>query len=414
MNKRISQTSTYLIYAGATAFFFSLVFTVSQVYYIEMLELNAFQLILVGTVLEISCFIFEIPTGIIADIVSRKLSVIIGLVLIGIAFIVEGSIPLFITVILSQILWGIGYTFTSGADEAWIADELGGKDLEGVYLRGAQVGQFASLLGILISVVIGAFRVNIPMIIGGSLFVVLALFLAVFMEETKFTPASTEDRNTWRQMGYTFNQGIKFIRGKSILMLMVGMSLLYGLYSEGLDRLWTAHFIQNIGFSKILEIKPVVWIGIINGCAMVLSILVVQYVKKRMNGTEEMEKLRMLVGINLLMVISIVLFGLSGNFNIALSMYLTFYITRIVNGPLYRAWMSKNIKSEVRATVLSTYGQIDAFGQIIGGPLIGFIAVKTSISTAIVVSGIILSPIIIILIYVKRQARPFKLIEKRS
>lgn len=405
MNKKISQRSIYLIYAGATAFFFSLVFTVSQVYYIEMLELNPFQLVLVGTVLEISCFIFEIPTGIVADILSRKLSVIIGLVLMGIAFIVEGSIPLFITVIFSQILWGIGYTFTSGADEAWIADELGGKDLEGTYLRGAQVGQFGSLLGILVSVLIGAVRVNVPMIIGGLLFIVLAIFLVVFMKETKFTPASTEDRNTWRQMGYTFSQGIKFIRGKSILMLMVGMSLLYGLYSEGLDRLWTAHFIQNIGFSKLLELKPVVWIGIINGCAMVLSILVVQYVKKRMNKTGEIEKVWMLIAINILMVMSIVLFGLSGNFSMALSMYLTFYITRIVNGPIYRAWMSKNIKSEVRATVLSAYGQVDAFGQIIGGPLIGFIAVKTSISTAIVVSGIILSPIIIIFIYGKCQSR---------
>ncbi|GMQ62893.1 MFS transporter [Vallitalea maricola] len=409
MNKKIPQLSIYLIYTGAAAFFFSLVFTVNQVYYIEILELNPFQLVLIGTVLETSCFIFEIPTGIVADIVSRKLSVIIGLVLMGIAFIAEGSIPLFITVIFSQILWGLGYTFTSGADEAWIADELDGRNLDGVYLRGAQVGQFGSLLGILVSVVIGTVRVNIPMIIGGLSFIVLAIFLVVFMKETKFKPASTE-RNTWKQIGYTFSQGIKFIRGKSILMLMVGMSLLYGLYSEGLDRLWTAHFMQNIGFTKLIELKPVVWIGIINGFAMVLSILVVQYVKKRMNKTGEIKKVWMLIPINILMVMSIVLFGLSGNFSMAISMYLTFYITRIINGPIYRAWMSKNIKSEVRATVLSTYGQIDSFGQIIGGPLIGFIAVKTSISTAIVLSGIILSPIIVIFIYVygKYQSRETK------
>ena len=87
------------------------------------------------------------------------------------------------------------------------------------------------------------------------------------------------------------------------------------------------------------------------------------------------------------------------------AMVLTFYITRVVNGPIYRAWMSKNIKPEIRATVLSTYGQIDSLGQIIGVPLIGFIAVKTSISTAIVAAGIVLSPIIPIFICVYKKCK---------
>jgi DHA3 family tetracycline resistance protein-like MFS transporter len=75
-------------------------------------------------------------------------------------------------------------------------------------------------------------------------------------------------------------------------------------------------------------------------------------------------------------------------------MYLTFYILRTINGPIFNAWRNKNIKSEVRATVISTYGHIDALGQIIGGPIIGFIAFKSSIPAAIVVSGLILAPAI--------------------
>jgi len=59
----------------------------------------------------------------------------------------------------------------------------------------------------------------------------------------------------------------------------------------------------------------------------------------------------------------------------------------------------KNIKSEIRATVISTYGQIDSLGQIIGGPIICLIAMKTSISMAMVASALILSPVIILLIY---------------
>jgi len=80
-------------------------------------------------------------------------------------------------------------------------------------------------------------------------------------------------------------------------------------------------------------------------------------------------------------------------------MYLTFYMLRTINGPIINVWRNKNIKSEVRATVISTYGQMDALGQIVGGPIIGFIALKTSIATAIVVSATILSPVIVLLVY---------------
>lgn len=109
--------------------------------------------------------------------------------------------------------------------------------------------------------------------------------------------------------------------------------------------------------------------------------------------------------INISMVITIILFGASGNFDMGLATYMTFYILRTTNGPIFSAWRNKNIKSEVRATVLSTYGQMDAFGQIIGGPIIGFIELKASISAAIVISGIILSPIIILLFYVLMNKR---------
>lgn len=403
MSKKLSQTTIYLIYSGASALFFSMVFTVSQLYRIDTLHLNPLQLVLVGTVLEASCFVFEVPTGVVADMKSRKLSVIIGLLLIGTAFILEGSVRLFAAVIVSQFLWGLGYTFTSGADEAWIADELEGKSLDWVYLKGAQMSQLASFIGILLSTVIGVKLMNLPIIIGGVLFIMLSVFLMFFMKEENFKPAPAEDRNSWMQMRHTFMEGIKFIKGSKVLVLMMSIALLYGLYSEGFDRLWTAHLQNDIGFPNIAGIKPIVWIGIIDGTAMLISILAVEYIKRRMEKTGELDRVWILTLINILMVAAVIFFGFSGNFTLALSMYLLFYILRTTNGPIYSAWRNKNIKSEVRATVISTYGQIDALGQIIGGPIIGFIALKTSISAAIVVSGIILSPVVVLLIMERKK-----------
>ena len=47
---------------------------------------------------------------------------IIGFFLIGAGFIFEGSVPVFAAVLAAQVIWGAGYTFISGALEAWIAD----------------------------------------------------------------------------------------------------------------------------------------------------------------------------------------------------------------------------------------------------------------------------------------------------
>ena len=61
--------------------------------------------------LEVTAFLFEIPTGVFADVYSRRLSTILGVVLIGLGFFIEGLFPVFSVVLLAQIVWGIGWTF---------------------------------------------------------------------------------------------------------------------------------------------------------------------------------------------------------------------------------------------------------------------------------------------------------------
>lgn len=79
MIKKLSAYNLYLIFSAATALFFSLVAMVIIAYHIQGVHLNPLQLILVGTTLEAACFMFEIPTGIVADVHSRKLSIVIGI-----------------------------------------------------------------------------------------------------------------------------------------------------------------------------------------------------------------------------------------------------------------------------------------------------------------------------------------------
>jgi hypothetical protein len=70
---------------------------------------------------------------------------------------VEGSWPVFGTVALAQGIWGLGYTFTSGATEAWVADELGEAHAGQAFLLGSQAGTVGGLVAIPLSVAIGTF-----------------------------------------------------------------------------------------------------------------------------------------------------------------------------------------------------------------------------------------------------------------
>lgn len=79
----MKQERTYMIIRSIMGLAFHMMFTAAGLYRIDIANLAAYQLILLGTALEISVFVFEVPTAIIADLKSRKLSVIIGMHIIA-------------------------------------------------------------------------------------------------------------------------------------------------------------------------------------------------------------------------------------------------------------------------------------------------------------------------------------------
>ena len=85
-NHKLGAHVVYLIVVGADKLTGSLFATVQMVYFATSVTRDPFQLVLIWTVFQISVLLFEIPTGVIADVYSRRLSVIIGYFLIGAGF----------------------------------------------------------------------------------------------------------------------------------------------------------------------------------------------------------------------------------------------------------------------------------------------------------------------------------------
>ncbi|MBI6003859.1 tetracycline efflux MFS transporter TetA(P) [Clostridium perfringens] len=398
MVNKLSAYKTYLLFSAITAMCFSLVATVMMVYHIEIVHLNPLQLILVGTTLELACFIFEIPTAIVADVYSRKLSIVIGGVLTGVGFILEGSISSFVFVLVAQIVWGLGSTFISGSLEAWIAEEEKNKDLDEIYIKGAQAGQIGAFIGIVLSTVIANFSVRLPIIVSGVLFIILALFLWLYMPENNFKPSAPGDLNTFKKMVYTFKSGLKFVKSKSIIMILLAVTLFYGLSSEGYDRLSNAHFLQDTTLPKLGNLSSVTWFGIFGILGMILSFIVMHFMAKNLKNEDNRKNGKLLLCINILYISSMLIFALTRNFSLMLIAYLATNTFRIINEPIFSAWLNGHIDDNSRATVLSINGQMNSLGQILGGPIIGIIATNISVSIGIVCTSLLVAPVLVLYI----------------
>jgi DHA3 family tetracycline resistance protein-like MFS transporter len=393
--------AVFLVMEGATSLFFTLIFTVNMAYQVAVVDLNPLQLVLVGTLLETVAFLFEIPTGVVADIYSRRLSVIVGMFLIGIGFMIEGAVPRFEAVLLAQVFWGLGATFTSGATQAWIADEVGEKRAGQAFMRGSQAGMAAALVGIPLSAGLGRVDIQLPIVLGGALFIGLGFFLALVMPEAGFTPRPPEERESWRTMFHTFRDGARLVRGRTILLIFLGVSAIYGLSSEGFDRLWAAHILGNFTLPTTGGLDMVTWFGIIGMITLLVSIASTEIVRRRVNtqrGTA-----RILLAVNVLAVVALVVFGLAGRFGVVVAAYLAFRVLRGVSDPILMAWINPHVESKVRATVFSMTAQTNALGQIAGGPAIGLIGTRVSLRAALVADAVLLAPVLLLYARAMRQ-----------
>lgn len=390
---------TYLLIEGLFSFFFYIVVTVNLVYQVEVAHLNPLQLVLVGTVLEITAFVFQVPTGVLADVFSRRWSIIIGIFLTGAGFVLQGLMPQFGMILLSQLGWGIGSTFITGAEEAWIADEVGEENVGRVYMRGTQLGQAGALVGAVVSVALASVSLNLPIVLGGVLFMALSVFLIFFMPEHHSQRSmENSERPTWKSMGETLLTGSRLVRTSPLLLVIVAVPLFLGLSSEGLDRLWTAHIIMNFTLPALGRLNSVAWFAVMRGGVMVLGIVLVEFVQRRFQGKLNGAVPRLLLILNVAQIGCIIAFALAGNFALALISYWGYATLRSTINPIYSTWLTQNSDAKVRATIISMSSQLDAVGQIVGGPVVGVIGTLASIRAALLATGALLTPVLLLFI----------------
>jgi DHA3 family tetracycline resistance protein-like MFS transporter len=357
-------------------------------------------------VVEISGLLFEVPTGVVADLYSRRLSVIIGVFAVGVCFVIQGLLPLLVPIVMAEVLRGVGATFTSGALEAWIADEIGEVAAAPAYLRYAQARQIGALAGTVVGVGLASLALSLPIVVGGAAMVGLGLFLIAAMPERHFVRVRHHEMGGIRSAMVTFRRGLVAIRGRPLLRTLMVLWLVLALSTEGIDRLWEAHLLANFHLPAFGGLSSVVWFGAINVAFMVLSVAANELARRRVDLRDDGAVAWALTLVSVLRIAGVLVFGLAAGFAVAVLGYLTAEVARRMSQPLFTGWVNRHVDPQVRATVLSMGGEVDAIGQLAGGPAIGLVGQLLSLRAAMVVAGLTVVPALPLLARARRQASP--------
>jgi len=380
----------YLVLRAAGSLFFAVLATTNLVYQVEVAHFGPLELLLVGTVLELTCFVFQVPTGVLADAFSRRWAVAVGCGLVGAGFILEGLVPLFVAIAVSQVIWGIGAVLTDGADDAWITDEVGEERAGRLFLRGSQLGQAAGLVGIFVGVGLASIRLNLPIVLGGALYVLLGIYLLVAMTETGFQAITPERRGSVAGMVSGVRSSLAVVRSRPLIILILAITVVWGLSGEGIDRLNQVHFLKDIGLPTFAGMSPVLWFGVISGGSALIGIAATQIIRRRLDLGDHHVVTRSLFAFTAVRAVMLAGFALATNLAAAIGFLWVASVMRQAYGPVQRAWLNRSLDPAHRATLFSVDGQADALGQIIGGPMIGVVGSGVSIRAALLASAALL------------------------
>lgn len=289
------------------------------------------------------------------------------------------AVPAFPTILLAQVVGGIGYTLVEGALEAWLSDEIGEDRVGPALVRGGQIGRATGLLGIGGSVALASLGLRWPLLAAGGLFVVLALILAPTRREPAYRRPARLGAEGWRnrivvplgEMVGTARTGAAVVRRRPLGLTILAVAAVFGGFSEGFDRLWHAHFLTSIGLPRLDRLEPVVWFGVIDAGALVLGITAAEGLRRRVDTARPGAAVRALVGLEAVLMASVVAFALVDRFALAVAAFWVASVTRSLVAPVYTAWINRGADPRLRATVLSMSGQADALGQFTVGPALG-------------------------------------------
>ncbi len=354
------------------------------VWWIDVLQLSPLQLIAMGVVLDLTVLLCETPTGVVADLHSRKWSVVIGLAMIGLSYAWAVTDTNFWVVLPAQALYGLGWTFRSGSQLAWVSDERQSKDgLDELILRRHRWGIGVGAVLVLCVMAIGSSSIRLTIICAAIAQLAVAAAWAFRTNENHFTPAS--ELNRFRDV---LRKGIASARGRPRLKVILAVVALMSLTSNVMDRLGYLRFIESIGADSDS-------ITVTGACllAMAAAGIAVSNVISHRLSADDLSVTRLIIPACALMTVAalgaLTIAAATGTLIIGLGLLLQ-DAGRDSTYPLIEAWTNRETESEIRATTHSLVGQTMAIFEVLGAVTLGLVAETAGVSSTLIISAALL------------------------
>ena len=348
---------------------------------LNLLQVNSIWSIIVGTI-----FVAEVPTGVLADKIGRKWSVVIALLLQALGEFFYFFAKDYLVFILIAILAGVGYAFLSGANEALIYDSLPEKDREAEMKKSMGLIGSAYQLAFFAAPLIGGLIV--------SQLVLTKFLMAIFFTACSVTVAFLISLTLKEpQDGYQhaeanplaiFKAGINQVKSSPKLKWLIAISVLTATFSNSLVSLYQPYFAQAS--------VPTFWIGAALSLGGLVAFLIQKYayrIEKKL-GKPGFLVLTLWPGVMYLLFASVSLPAL------LVPVFVLAYASIEARNPLLSAYKNVQIESRNRATVLSLTNMFTSLYVALMSLLIGRIAdysipiAFTTIGLLIIFFGILL------------------------
>lgn len=333
--------------------------------------------------------VFEVPTGVVADTIGRRASFLLGTLVLSAGTALYWLMWVwqapFWAWALASVLLGLGFTFFSGAVEAWLVDALHASDYQGelepVFSKGMIAGGIAMLLGsVLGGVVAQLTNLGVPFLIRAGILALMLVVAFVAMRDIGFTPDRSQGPlkavRTIARGSVKYGLGnppVRYLMLAAPFTAGVGIYVFYALQPYLLE-LW--------GDEKAYSIAGLA-AAVIAGSQIVGGILA-PFARRLFKKRTTTLILSTVIGVLLLLTL-----GIATNFWVALVILIVWGIASSIDDPIRRAYINGMIPSKQRATVLSFESLMGNLGGIGIQPALGRVADISSYSFSLVVSGVI-------------------------
>lgn len=377
----------YLLITALFTLSASLIWGINTLFLLDA-GLTIFEVFVANAAFTAAMALFEIPTGVVADTLGRRTSFLLSeatlaigtLAYVGVAEI-GGGLLLFS---LAGVILGLGYTFYSGAVEAWLVDALKATgyrhELDGVFARGQMVASVAMIVGTIGGGLLGQIHLSLPYL-GRVLFVLMALGVGFkTMFDIGFTPRALRLKGVVGEMRKVGRAGITYGWQKPAVRLLVMESFLMWGFFAWAWYAWQPYFLELYGDDAIWLAGLIAALFALAGIAG--NALVGRLVKP---GRRRTTILLTAAAISTTMMVAT---GAIRSFWVTVPIFLLGAVASGVLQPVRQTYLHASIPSTERATLVSFDSLMGSLGSVGGQTGLGYLSQERSIPVSFVVGGL--------------------------